>query len=311
MNLVTLSACCADHYPQTNETYIGGNAFNQALTWHAISGEETIHLICRIGDDKNGQHIKSAMERRGFDLSHVSMVEGITARNRLRVDGEGERFEIEGSWISGVSESFTPTEEDWRLIYQADLISTCANNHNILELQKRKKETQCLSIDFMDKENHIDMAPLLVGSDIAFISATPTDKSFYKEMAEQSGKLVVLTMGRHGSIAFYQGEEFFQDAIKVRKVIDTTGCGDTFQAAFAYYYLKSGKNIREALEQGANWASLATFHHCDALVNSIDDDPRIVFLLLRNGAEEKCNIDDAAKLHRNGHHQCAMGIFRL
>ena len=258
MNLVTLSACCADHYPQTNETYIGGNAFNQALTWHAISKEETIHLICRIGDDKNGQHIKSAMERRGFDLSHVSMVEGITARNRLRVDGEGERFEIEGSWISGVSESFTPTEEDWRLIYQADLISTCANNHNILELQKRKKETQCLSIDFMDKENHIDMAPLLELSDIAFISATPPDKSFYKEMAEQSGKLIVMTMGRHGSIAFYQGEEFSQQAIKVRNVIDTTGCGDTFQAAFAYYYLKSGKNIREALEQGAHWASLTT-----------------------------------------------------
>jgi fructoselysine 6-kinase len=65
-------------------------------------------------------------------------------------------------------------------------------------------------------------------------------------------------MGKYGSMAFYKGEIFQQDAIDFERIIDTTGCGDTYQAAFAYYYLTSNKDIREAMKQGTYWASLAT-----------------------------------------------------
>ena len=258
MKLVTLSACCADNYPQINETYIRGNAFNQALTWHAIAPQENINLICCLGTDENGQKIKAAMVENGLDISHVSIKEGETSRNQLRVDEKGDRFGIEGSWVNGVNDDFQLTEADWELIAQADLINIAGHNPILPELLKRKKAGQCLSVDFLDKENHLYIEPLLEKTDIAFITVRPSDKDFYKALADKTGKLIVTTMGKYGSMAFYKGEIFQQDAIDFERIIDTTGCGDTYQAAFAYYYLTSNKDIREAMKQGTYWASLAT-----------------------------------------------------
>jgi sugar/nucleoside kinase (ribokinase family) len=62
--------------------------------------------------------------------------------------------------------------------------------------------------------------------------------------------LIVLTLGKSGSMAFHNGRVYNQPALEIEKVIDTTGCGDAFQAAFTAEYYISG-DIDAALLCGA------------------------------------------------------------
>jgi sugar/nucleoside kinase (ribokinase family) len=50
--------------------------------------------------------------------------------------------------------------------------------------------------------------------------------------------LVVIKIGREGSLAYSQGKVFRAPAIHVPKVFDTTGAGDSFNAGFLYGYLR-------------------------------------------------------------------------
>jgi fructoselysine 6-kinase len=51
-----------------------------------------------------------------------------------------------------------------------------------------------------------------------------------------------------------------QSALHLEKVVDTTGCGDAFQAAFTTTYCKT-KDVRAALLAGAELGRMAAQHH--------------------------------------------------
>lgn len=64
----------------------------------------------------------------------------------------------------------------------------------------------------------------------------------------QGVKQVLVKLGAKGSILFTEGEEpIKQPIISAPKVIDTTGAGDTFTAAFAVA-LVEGKSKKECLK---------------------------------------------------------------
>jgi sugar/nucleoside kinase (ribokinase family) len=70
----------------------------------------------------------------------------------------------------------------------------------------------------------------------------------------------VLTLGAAGSIAIRNGETIAEPALPLEKVIDTTGCGDAFQAGFTAEYIES-RDIRKALRKGAELGQTAAAHH--------------------------------------------------
>lgn len=67
-------------------------------------------------------------------------------------------------------------------------------------------------------------------------------------------KLVIITEGEKGSFAYIQNQTFHQKAIEVKKIIDTTGAGDAYTAAFIAEYFKT-KDIEKAMERGAKYAA--------------------------------------------------------
>ena len=50
-----------------------------------------------------------------------------------------------------------------------------------------------------------------------------------------------VTMGKEGSIAFYEGKEVFQKPFLQENTIETTGAGDTFGACALNYVLEHGR----------------------------------------------------------------------
>ncbi|MEW9492462.1 MAG: PfkB family carbohydrate kinase, partial [Candidatus Aramenus sulfurataquae] len=65
-------------------------------------------------------------------------------------------------------------------------------------------------------------------------------------------KLLVVKMGGEGAMVIGEGEECYSEAIKT-DVVDTTGAGDVFDAAFNVFYLE--KNSLEDTLKLANVAA--------------------------------------------------------
>ena len=70
------------------------------------------------------------------------------------------------------------------------------------------------------------------------------------QIARHNKGIIVLTLGAEGSIAFEGDKSYTQRALTTDKVIDSTGCGDAFQAAFTACYFKT-KDIQVSLLAGA------------------------------------------------------------
>lgn len=260
MNLVALTPCCVDHYPQLDQSFMGGNSLNLASAWKKMDSEANISVITCLGNDENGKRISDFFENIEIDTSRVYFKEGTTACNQLRVDDEGERFGIEGTWNGGVYEDFLLSEDDWNFIAKQDVVAIPANNPNYAEMVKRKTHSQLLSVDFMDVENEMPIEETIDKTDIAFVAGRTELLDYYENLANKTGRLLIVTLGAKGSYAFSKGEKHYQPAIQVPKVVDTTGCGDAYQGGFALTYLKT-KDIAKSMKAGALAASEVVQHY--------------------------------------------------
>jgi fructoselysine 6-kinase len=73
--------------------------------------------------------------------------------------------------------------------------------------------------------------------------------------------MLVITHGAEGSTALLNGHRYSEPAVAVpsEEQVDTTGCGDAFQAAFVVEYLRR-RDIAAALRTGALRAAQVIRH---------------------------------------------------
>lgn len=72
-----------------------------------------------------------------------------------------------------------------------------------------------------------------------------------REILKYGPKIVVCTMGEKGSVVVTEKDYFEVKAIKIQKVVDSTGAGDTFAAGFLWGLLKN-----KTLEESAKVATI-------------------------------------------------------
>jgi fructoselysine 6-kinase len=222
--------------------------------WKKLLPDSNVSVITCLGNDENGRKIHDFLKKIGIDISRVYVKSGATACNQLRVDGHGERFGIEGTWQGGLYETFYLSDDDWQWVALQDIVAIPANNPNFSAMIQKKGAHQLLSVDYLDIDNNIPLDATVGFTDIAFITARPGCLPEYKAIASSTNKLIVVTLGAEGSYAFYNGAMYHQPALPVAVIVDTTGCGDAYQAAFAVTYYQS-HNIQEAMYAGAVAAS--------------------------------------------------------
>ena len=69
---------------------------------------------------------------------------------------------------------------------------------------------------------------------------------------------LIITDGANGSWALMEDKILYQPAFSV-EVVDTTGCGDVYHAAYAIALLK-GKNLQDRMEYASAYASIVATH---------------------------------------------------
>lgn len=269
MKIICVGECTVDHYLDLQEQYVGGISLNFAVHSKRC-GAEQVSVVSCVGTDTAGVQVLDKLSRERIDASHIVSLPGKTARQDIRLIEGGERVFPSGGFQVGVLASFQLRETDLTFIHHHDILAAPLYSQ-IEPLFIQVIKDSCFQgkrvADFLDASDYTAgdnpkevIETYLDHLDLIFISGTQTTIDALRPLSPHYQGLIVITLGAEGSIALSQGRQIYQPAIAVAAPIDSTGCGDAFQATFTTTYFQTG-NIQEALYRGATQAAQVLQHY--------------------------------------------------
>jgi fructoselysine 6-kinase len=239
--VATVGDNCIDQYlAPVARSAVGGNAVNVAVQL-ARRGRPAAYFGA-VGDDAPGRRIIAALRAQGVAVEAVRTAEGVTAMTDLRLEGDGERTITREDF--GVCAAYAPGEDELALLARARHV-------HIGWLRDPHAVRGALAARGVSLSQDCAVAAGFDGLAIAFCSAGE-DPTRAPELARQAiaggARLAVVTCGRYGSMAFDGTTHWRTDAAPTR-LVDTTGAGDAFIAAFIDAYL-AGREVQGCLEAG-------------------------------------------------------------
>ncbi len=255
----------ADVYKDQGMVKLGGAALNSAI-WASRLGANPV-IFSAIGDDAIGDQFNSELTECGIDSSAITKLAGETSSIEIFVNSSGERRY--GKWNPGVLSQYHIRETDIKKLKRLDVLCVTIYPqyfHILSELRTVKprannRKKPFVVVNFGDmKEFHDDITMVrdsMGGVDmLVFGLDKDHDESMINALKDMvpMEKLLLITLGVCGSIAWYRGICYIQPSFRV-PVKDTTGAGDAYLVVFLLSFLAS-KDIQASLEGGSRQASL-------------------------------------------------------
>lgn len=259
MKICTLTCMCADVFDGTDKVYPGGESLNFAAN---ICREITadIVIVGAVGNDRYGSIIRNSIKNMPISQKNIHVLDCESAYNITYLTNKGDRYYKEDSWHGGAYDKFVMSSEDVSEIASADIVHTSIYCHQFGEVIELKKQHGFrLAVDFNDRRDTDSWYDILPYVDYFFISA---DEETEKRVCELSGKfsgVFTATLGENGSASYINGERIFVPAVPAANVVDTTGCGDSYQAGFIAE-IAGGGSIAAAMKKGAELAAKTLSH---------------------------------------------------
>ncbi|XP_030525183.2 ribokinase isoform X1 [Rhodamnia argentea] len=254
----------------SGQTLAGGKGANQAACGGKL--RYPTYFLGQVGEDAHGKLVSQALEDSGVNLDHLNIVSGTPTGHAvvmLQSDGQNSIIIIGGTNMCSWPEVLP--DEDLELVKNAGIVLLQREIPDFVNNQVAKAARSAGVPVILDAGGMDTPIPreLLSSVDIfspnetelARLTAMPTE-SFEQicqavaKFHEMGIKQVLLKLGDKGSALFIEGENpIKQPIIKAKKVLDTTGAGDTFTAAFAVAHVE-GKSKAECLRFAAAAAAL-------------------------------------------------------
>lgn len=265
MKIISVGDIGIDEYINLGIKKPGGIAFNFAI--NVIKNNIDCSLVSAVGKDQVAKQLKNLLHDLNIDIFHLQQINGKTAKQKIALGENGEREFV--GYNAGVLIKWNLNKSDSKFILEhnavfvplsdglENIVNTIANlQGNITKIIDFSQDYEFA--DFESKDNLI--VKHCVNFDIIFIGG---NEKLIKQVKTLSikfpSKLFILTLGSQGSIVFQNGKKYLQKAKKIQKVIDTTGCGDAFQAGFVVDYLNK-HDIQQALKFGTKQAESVITH---------------------------------------------------
>ncbi|MCA9301867.1 carbohydrate kinase family protein [Candidatus Nomurabacteria bacterium] len=261
---------------KTFASTLAGNACHVAVGLQRLNINTAIYT--ELGEDQNGSRFIEKYKSYGINTHLCRQNKGVDTNVHTIIWGKGDRtifsyhypykYEVEFTKLPQISWVFYTSLADGFETFQADLVKYLNANPSIGlafnpgtyhmragtgKLLNVLKRTDIL---FVNREEAYAIIGLPTG-----LSAAQTE--LHEKLQKLGPKKTVITNGKHGSSAS-DGESYEEmPIIKVAEpIVDKTGAGDAFAAAFmaAIYYKKS---LKEALLWGTkNSASIVKCVGC-------------------------------------------------
>ncbi|GLQ88459.1 ribokinase [Dyella flagellata] len=265
MDLVTV----APRFPAPGETLLGhrflsahgGKGGNQAVAATRLGAE--VHMVGAVGDDAFAQQLCEGLQQEGVDISHVVRIDDCSSGTASITVAGGENEIVV---VPGANAQLQPSHvaKAQHLIAGADAVlvqmeiplETVEATLRMAHAQRvpvilnpapaQRLPTEWLQLARYITPNQHELA-ILLGAD--------ADEDF-RSLMRRTPCPVVLTHGAEGAWFREQGEPQHQAGFAV-EAVDSTGAGDTFNAAFAVF-LQEG--LPAAVRKACAAAALSVTH---------------------------------------------------
>jgi len=251
MKFASIGDICVDTYPDFK--ILGGTSYNSAVIARKYGAD--VSIVSAIGQDDNAAEYKKSFNELSIDYSHVQISSKPTSAVHITLDENNSP--VFGEWELGALEDWSLTENDLEFIQQHDIAKMIflkpleknfrmfcdSNMSHTIKVGDFDGDSQ-YSYTPQDIEKYID------GIDIAVKSLDINNTKaieFLQQLAEQKNKIVLVTLGKNGSICFSKDKIYKQETEKLHPT-NTTGFGDAFLAVFLIMYVNA-KDIQVALQE--------------------------------------------------------------
>ncbi len=246
----------------------GGGAANAAVAFSRL-GLKTAALV-RVGDDDEGRAIRDNFKKNKIAADFVqtdekaktgfSFIATLTSAKDhaaflYRGANDNLKFAVHGlvDWFYVASLSGA----GWRKVMDAVIAkkeTRLAWNPGNVQLEAGlsglKKYLAKTEILFTNLDEAIQLVTSLPKHKKVPIGWLNKPANLFKVLADFGPKIMVITDGGRGAYAF-DGEKFYYQKALSKKVVDTTGAGDSFCSSFTAGYALYYGNIVKALKLGA------------------------------------------------------------
>ncbi len=251
-DIVAVGYACVDIYENLEKNYPTGNGVDVIM--NLCDKGVTTSLVTFVGDDRYGENFMECLNEKKIESRHVKMVSGATASIKMNlIEGNREHCEVS----DGVMANFYLDDESKAFIKQHKYIHTDFFGRIYGMLNEFQQAGCKIIFDFSVFLEDKDIDMIFPNVDIGLFSANDFDESIKQKMIRayhKGTKLIISTLGEHGSVA-YDGKNFYhQPAIKVARVVNTVGAGDSFLAGVIYGMLQE-KQMADCLTIGAEFAN--------------------------------------------------------
>jgi fructoselysine 6-kinase len=261
VNVVLAGDCGVDRYLNLGLDRPGGITLNFAAHARRLFPRSTrITVVTALGTDRESGLVKEALRSLGVQI-FLRELPGNTSLQIIDLEPSGEKIFV--SYHQGVLGDYRAGEEERALIAESDLL-VAPHYRQIDEFFSSVMASPSRGlrvVDFADiAEDRVtrNVERFVDGLDIAFFGLDPSHDRLIEEIEEiarSRRKLFIVTLGAAGSMALGEGERIHCPAAPVERVVDTTGAGDTFAAAFLSEYVAS-KDVARSLARGAEEAAI-------------------------------------------------------
>lgn len=222
----------------------GGPAATAAVA--AVRLGMSAAFIGTIGDDSDGQTILREFEAEGVCTEALRVRRGCASPIAYCwIDQPSGKRSV--AWTRGNLPELSPDEVDLSLLEQARILHLDGHQPKaaLAAAKEARKRGILVNLDagtlrdgVPELLEHVD---ILIASEAfarQYSSEFDLEKALPK-LAATGARVIGCTMGEAGSMLYDQGKLIRCPAFMV-EVVDTTGCGDVFHAAFGMRYLESG-----------------------------------------------------------------------
>jgi ribokinase len=243
MDLVTV----AQRFPAPGETLLGerfvslhgGKGANQAVAAARLGAD--VHMVGAVGDDAFGRTLRDALAAEGVDVEHLARVDDCgSGTASITVSGGENQILV----VPGANARVTPARVSNArdVMAQADAVlvqmeipletveATLRLGHALrVPVILNPAPAQRLPTEWLQLARYITPNQ----HELAILLGADTGEDF-RSLMRRSPCPVVLTRGAEGASFREAGEPQHQEGFQV-EAIDSTGAGDTFNAALAVF----------------------------------------------------------------------------
>lgn len=261
IRLTALPCICADVFYGTDTIRPGGEALNFAA--HASRFRDIdVTLLGIVGKDKYAEVIMGSISKLDIDKNHIRIDERYpTANNITYLTESGDRYYKDDSWNGKILDNLVLNDEEIKILSGSDAVfvhfwASCFSQ--VINLKKTLGFK--LAVDFDVYRDFSDMERYAPYVDFFMISGSEELLPRFRELSDKYPCLFNMSLAEHGSVTYFNGQEFRVQAVKVENIIDTTGCGDSYHAGFVCSYML-GNDIEKAMNVGSEIAAETLMHY--------------------------------------------------